>query len=211
MTRADDVAVNASGLASVVGTSGASWGAPLDSAQAAGGAFLAHLDASGTLSWNTFLGSGPPESGTGVAMRPGYFYAGGTSVQSWGTPVKPYAGGKDAFAARLSVANTPPVAVGDSYVVKKNTALAPAVGVLANDTDSDGDPLTAIKQSDPAHGSLTFHADGSFVYTPTVGYTGPDSFQYQANDGLADSNVATVNILVYDTQVFLPLVLKNYP
>ena len=40
--------------------------------------------------------------------------------------------------------------------------------------------------------ALTLNADGSFTYTPSANYNGPDSFTYTANDGQADSNVATV-------------------
>ena len=93
--------------------------------------------------------------------------------------------------------NTAPVAANDSYSTNQNTTLNQAApGVLANDTDVDGNPLEAIKVTDPAHGTVTLNADGSFVYTPTVGYSGPDSFTYKANDGALDSNVATVNITV---------------
>ena len=59
----------------------------------------------------------------------------------------------------------------------------PAPGVLGNDTDVEGDPLTAIKVSDPLHGTLTLNADGSFTYTPNGNFNGNDSFTYKANDG----------------------------
>ena len=68
--------------------------------------------------------------------------------------------------------------------------------MLTNDTDVDGDALSAVLVSGPAHGSLTLNADGSFTYTPAANYNGPDSFTYKANDGQADSNVATVSINV---------------
>src|SRR5207247_1834089 len=74
------------------------------------------------------------------------------------------------------------------------TATAP--GVLANDSDLDGDALTAIVVSLPTHGSLTLSTNGSFIYTPAPNYNGPDSFTYKANDGQADSAPATVNITV---------------
>ena len=48
----------------------------------------------------------------------------------------------------------------------------------------------------PANGTLTLNADGSFTYTPNANFNGTDSFTYQANDGTADSNVATVTITV---------------
>src|SRR5262249_56213861 len=68
--------------------------------------------------------------------------------------------------------------------------------VRANESDVDGDPLNAILVSGPAHGSLALNADGSFTYTPDANYNGADSFSYKANDGSADSNVATVSISV---------------
>ncbi|MCR4415622.1 MAG: Ig-like domain-containing protein [Thermoguttaceae bacterium] len=73
-------------------------------------------------------------------------------------------------------------------------------GVLANDHDPDGEhPLTAIRVSDPMHGTLEyFNAGGDFKYVPDPGFTGEDSFQYVANDGLADSPVpASVKIITF--------------
>src|SRR6185436_7137597 len=72
----------------------------------------------------------------------------------------------------------------------------PAPGVLGNDTDPEGQPLTAVFVAGPAHGSLTLNSDGSFVYAPAVGYFGPDSFTYRASDGQLQSNLATVAITV---------------
>jgi uncharacterized delta-60 repeat protein len=69
-------------------------------------------------------------------------------------------------------------------------------GVLANDTDPENEPLTAILVSDPAHGTLTLNADGTFSYTPNANYTGIDTFTYKANDGSLDSNVATVTLTI---------------
>lgn len=97
--------------------------------------------------------------------------------------------------------NAPPQANDDTYSVNENTALAAAApGVLSNDTDPDGDAITAVLVSSPSHGTLTFHADGSFTYTPNAHFACTDSFTYKANDGLADSNVATVTIHVADTE-----------
>lgn len=92
--------------------------------------------------------------------------------------------------------NNPPVAVNDAYSTGEDTVLNAAVGVLDNDSDVDGDPLTATLASNPAHGVVVLSAGGSFVYTPAVNFNGRDSFTYKANDGEADSNVATVTITV---------------
>ena len=94
--------------------------------------------------------------------------------------------------------NNSPVAVDDGYSVVENTTLnVPPPGVLSNDSDPDGDPLTAaLASSGPSHGTLSLYADGSFIYTHNPGFTGTDSFTYTANDGLADSNKATVTITI---------------
>ena len=94
--------------------------------------------------------------------------------------------------------NDAPVAVNDNYDVDEDMTLnIAAAGVLANDEDIDGDALTAVKASDPSNGTLTLNADGSFSYTPASNFNGVDSFTYRANDGMADSNIATVNITVH--------------
>ncbi len=94
-------------------------------------------------------------------------------------------------------ANRAPVAAGESYSTAAGAALnVAAPGVLANDTDADGNALTAVRVSDPAHGTLTLNANGSFTYTPTAGYSGADSFAYKANDGQVSGNTATVAITV---------------
>src|SRR5439155_17138214 len=72
-------------------------------------------------------------------------------------------------------------------------------GVLANDSDVDGDILTAVLVSGPAHGTLTLNADGSLVYMPALNFNGTDSFTYKASDGQAQSGAATVTITVTPT------------
>jgi hypothetical protein len=64
--------------------------------------------------------------------------------------------------------------------------------------DPDDDELTFQIVSDPSHGTLTdFDADaGTVVYTPNPDYYGSDSFTFTVNDGTADSNVATVDVIV---------------
>jgi VCBS repeat-containing protein len=91
--------------------------------------------------------------------------------------------------------NDPPVAVPDSYTTAEDTRLV-GTTVLANDTDVEGNPLTAVLVTQAAHGTVEMSTDGTFTYTPNANYNGPDSFTYHANDGTADSNVATVSISV---------------
>lgn len=67
--------------------------------------------------------------------------------------------------------------------------------IILKATDIDGDKLTYIIVTQPAHGKLTGNGN-SFEYLPDIGYSGEDSFSYKVNDGKADSNIATVNIMV---------------
>ncbi|MEI4235529.1 Ig-like domain-containing protein, partial [Roseovarius sp. D22-M7] len=99
-------------------------------------------------------------------------------------------GGSDTATVSVTVGpvNDAPVAADDAYATAYQTALTiAAAGVLANDTDVEGDTLSAVLDSGPANGSLTLNADGSFGYTPDAGFSGSDSFTYFANDGSADA------------------------
>jgi hypothetical protein len=71
-------------------------------------------------------------------------------------------------------------------------------GLLANDSDPEEDPLAAIRVTDPTHGQITqFNSDGTFTYVPDAGFTGIDSFMYQARDPhLHSSLAATVTLSV---------------
>jgi VCBS repeat-containing protein len=118
----------------------------------------------------------------------------GFSNATWGAPLLSYSGDRDAFVAKIK---NPPTAVDDVCTVAEGgTYNQSASGVLSNDTDPDGDSLTAVKVTDPAHGTVTLNANGSFTYAHDGSETTSDSFTYVANDGLLDSNVATVTITV---------------
>lgn len=90
-----------------------------------------------------------------------------------------------------------PWAADDSFSVILGFSLTiPAPGVLENDTDADGDPLTAVLAEGPYYGTLSLDANGGFRYTPTPVFTGTDHFTYVASDGFLQSAPATVRITV---------------
>ena len=94
-----------------------------------------------------------------------------------------------------------PVATADAFTALSGTDLVIAApGVLANDSDADGDPLTALLVSGPTNGgTLTWGAnDGSFTYNRENGGATQvvDTFTYKANDGGLDSNTVTVTVTV---------------
>ena len=97
--------------------------------------------------------------------------------------------------------NDPPVANDDYYSTDQGTELTiPAPGVLANDTDPEGDPLEVYMHetdvTSPANGTLVINENGSFTYTPNDGFCGEDTFTYRAGDFDAVSERATVTIEV---------------
>lgn len=96
-----------------------------------------------------------------------------------------------------AVFNTAPVASADVYGATEDSPLSVAApGLLANDSDTDADPLTVGSNSDAGHGSLDVQADGSFSYVPNADFCGEDGFSYEAHDGTEDSNTATVTLTV---------------
>lgn len=106
----------------------------------------------------------------------------------------------DTTTVAVSVSpNNPPIAAGDSYSTPEGTVLEVSTpGVLANDSDLDGDALYVSVDTEPVNGTLMLYPDGSFTYTPGVGFTGTDSYTYEACDSDACST-ATVTIEVSST------------
>ncbi|HVN67331.1 MAG TPA: Ig-like domain-containing protein, partial [Candidatus Sulfotelmatobacter sp.] len=91
----------------------------------------------------------------------------------------------------VTIANTAPVAGNQSAATIEGLS----VPISLSGSDVDMDTLTYAVVSSPAHGTLS----GSGInrtYTPAAGWNGTDTFTYKANDGTADSNIATVTITV---------------
>ncbi len=93
--------------------------------------------------------------------------------------------------------NAPPDAVDDSATFEVNSG-AHTIGVLANDTDPDADPLTITAVTQSSHGSVSNNGI-SVSYTPNANFVGSDTFTYTVDDGHAHTDTATVTISVVDT------------
>jgi hypothetical protein len=99
------IAVDTSGNSYMAGSSRVTWGSPVQPFIGSGKneAFAVKLDASGALLWNTFLGGLDDDNAYGIAVDPSRnIYVAGTSRATWGSPVRPYTGSYDAFAAQLN-------------------------------------------------------------------------------------------------------------
>ncbi len=128
------------------------------------------------------------------------YLSGGISADMW-TPATAY----QMFVDKVTVS---PLVVNDAFNLGQDptlTILAP--GVLTNDTAVYGTTLTATVTTPPAHGSASLNTNGGFTYTPTLGYSGSDSFIYQAIDGSNILGSATVIISVASSEY--PLIVQQ--
>ena len=104
-------------------------------------------------------------------------------------------------SASLTVGNAAPVAVADTYSGPADAASTlSAPGVLVNDSDANGDALTAALDTAPPVGTFNLAANGAFDYTPAAGFTGVTTFTYHASDSVSNSSSVTssINIIGVD-------------
>ena len=89
--------------------------------------------------------------------------------------------------------NTAPVAANATGSTSEDTALTASLPAA---TDGESDTVTYAKATNPGKGTATVTTGGSYTYTPTANYSGPDSFTYTVSDGQGGSNTYTVNLTV---------------
>ena len=86
--------------------------------------------------------------------------------------------------ATIAITENPPVAHNDSYSVTHGQTLSVpgyvngvyVYSVLNNDSDADGDSITASLVSNVQHGTLSFSPNGMFTYTPAAGFYGTRAY-----------------------------------
>jgi hypothetical protein len=98
---------------------------------------------------------------------------------------------EEEITVTVTEVNTAPSAQDQAVTTPEDTP----VDITLVASDPEEDPLTVIIVDQPLHGGLTIN--GLVVtYTPNLNYYGEDSFTYKVNDGLVDSNTATVTITI---------------
>lgn len=144
----------------------------------------------------TFAVTTPPLNGTLSGTAPNLVY----------TPTSNYSG-TDSFQFSLSDGiespvtqtviisiaseNDLPIAQSQSLAVNEDSSISIVLSAL----DSDGDVLTYSIVTQPSHGALSGSMP-NVVYSPGSNFHGSDVFTFVANDGVSDSNLASVNIVV---------------
>ena len=130
-------------------------------------------------------------SGTTVTYTPNRGFSGGDSFS-----FKVNDGKLDSSVATVTIVvtaiNNAPVATDQSVTVAADSSNN---SITLSGSDSEGDNLTYTLVSNPSQGKLSGTAP-NLTYAPKAGFSGSDSFTFKANDGTADSNVATVSITV---------------
>lgn len=114
--------------------------------------------------------------------------------------------GDNRGAAAVTVRNVAPVAEDDVAMTDEDTPVS--VGVLSNDSDANGDPLSVVVVGAPADGVAALGGPDTVVYTPTVGFMGTDTFTYTVSDGnLTDDAIVTIIVTSANT----PPTISNIP
>jgi hypothetical protein len=92
---------------------------------------------------------------------------------------------------------SPPVAVDDSAATVHGQSIA--IDVLENDIDASGQGLTLTASAivtQPTNGSASLTISQTIQYTPTAGFSGVDTFAYQVEDGVGNTDIGTVTVCV---------------
>ncbi len=153
-------------------------------------------------SLSAVLVSGPSHGSLSLAADGGFLYT--PAADYFGSDSFTYgasAGGAQSAPATVTLTVTPvndaPVVTGESATASTSGSVSFATAdLLANDTDVDGDSLSiiAVAMGASPHGTVQL-AGGVITYTPTVGYTGADSFTYTVSDGTTTA-AGTVSVTI---------------
>jgi len=180
---ADAMALDGSGNAFVTGGSGGTWGSPVQAYTAGVDVFVAKVDASGNLTWNTYMGSSGSDTGYGITVNgSGNVFVIGSTSGTWGSPARAYSAGIDAFTARLN----------SSGSLTWNTFLGSSAGDEGNAIALDGSGNVFVTgSSDATWGSpvmaYTAGLDDGFV--AKLDFTAPTVTSFTATSPSNNLNI----------------------
>lgn len=131
-------------------------------------------------------------------------------VDSFTYTVEDSGGLSDSATVTVTVTgvNDAPTAVTDNQFTPQDSPVE--VNVLSNDTDPEGDTMSVVSVTQPAHGTAVVGSGGIVTYTPDDSYIGMDSFTYTVADQHGASAVGTVSIEVGQTEIFIPFAPGGY-
>jgi hypothetical protein len=185
--NAQFIALDGSGNVYVTGNSSATWGSPIQAFSGGGDdAYVAKLDSSGGLVWSTFLGGSGSDLGHWIAVdSSGNVYVSGDSSATWGSPVRAYSSGTDAFAAKLTSSGG---LVWNTFLGGSGYDTSWGIGVdgsgnvyVSGDTDATwGTPLRAYSSGTDIYAAKLSSSSGNLTWNTFLGGSGTD-----VNNGIA--------------------------
>jgi hypothetical protein len=107
--------------------------------------------------------------------------------------------------------NSPPTLVADTFTVQRNSS-GNSLGVLANDSDPDGDAMAIVSVTQPANGTASIGTGGNVLYTPAAGFTGTSTFTYTVRDAKGAESTADVTVAVTSNlpnKAYIPLAVRG--
>ncbi|WP_415373958.1 ice-binding family protein [Patiriisocius sp. Uisw_017] len=103
----------------------------------------------------------------------------------------------------MSYLNNRPVANADTNTTEMDVAVSG--NVLVNDFHPDGNTIVVTTNTTPLNGSVVVNPDGSYIYTPDLGFIGQDIFTYTICDNgtpvLCDTAVVIIQIIPDDRNI----------
>ena len=204
VTPVDDAPTAVDDSATVGEDSGASAIDVLANDANADGGPLSIASASDPANGTVVLTGGTLGAHTGLTYQPDPGYCNdppGTSPDTFAYTLN---GGSTAtVSVTVTCADDAPVAVDDSATVAEDAG-ASAIDVLANDTDTDGGPMSVASVTQPANGAVVITGGGAgLTYEPDPNYcnepgrrASPDTFTYTLNGG--DSATVSVTVTCVD-------------
>ncbi|MFT4924767.1 MAG: hypothetical protein ACI8WB_000851 [Phenylobacterium sp.] len=147
-------------------------------------------------STSVVVSNGPANGSTAVASNGQITYTPTGSfagTDSFDYQVTDNEGATSTATVTITVTNVNDAPVANDQTI--NTVEDTEVGFSLDGSDADGDTLTYTLLSQPQNGTLT-GTGGNMNYTPAANVSGTESFTYSVNDGLVESNTATVTIIV---------------
>jgi len=204
-----DIAVDGSGNAYVIGDSLGTWGSPIRVYTSDQDAFVAKLNASGTLLWNGFLGGSGTDQGFGIAVDgSGSAYVMGQCNTTWGSPVRAYSSVRDAFVAKISeTVGRPTIRLSRSAL--NFGALAEGVSTRAQSiivSNAGGGTLLWAASSDKGWlGIFPTSGTGTTAIQISVVPAGLSAGKYSGIIAVSNSDYANDVQMIYVTLVIKPL------
>ncbi|MBJ7257539.1 MAG: cadherin-like domain-containing protein, partial [Akkermansiaceae bacterium] len=157
----------------------------------------------GNLTYQSALdGSGVPYTTIGIKVM--------NANNLWSLPAT--------MTVNVTPVNDAPTSAGGAVSMAKSTVRTFAAADFPFADVDSGDTLQAIKVTSlPTHGTLNVSNAtaipvaniGTLSYTPTPGYTGADSFNYQVSDGTTFSTDATMALSIIDGTI-IPVINGNF-